>query len=195
MIEVTENLIVGNTALGADGQGAVDGSGGGCWMYGHGCTFHHNTVAFNRAARVNGDFAPTGGVHLFNPECDVRVENNLIYANDGGGVTAYGLGSGGEHWSATLARNLIFANGSQDTATGAFLQSEQVDLILQETIFADPLFCVIGPDSRGELAYGSPALTQPFGAIGAVDHGSCDPTTAAQVPKTTWQTIRTIYPH
>jgi hypothetical protein len=158
-----------------------------------GSYFHHNTVAFNRAARVDGDFASTGGVHLFNPAPGLRFEYNLIYANEGGGVTAYGLGSGGEHWSATLVRNLIFANGAHDTATGAFLPSEQVDLILQETIFADPLFCVIGPDSRGELAFGSPALTQPFGVIGAVDHGSCDLGSAASSAKTTWEVIRTTY--
>ncbi len=188
MVEVTGNLIIGNSAMGGDG--AVDGSGGGCWMYGHGCIFHHNTVAFNRAERVLGDFAPTGGVALLNPKPDLRIEYNLVYANEDGGVTAYGLGGGGEHWSATLVRNLIFANGPQDTATGIFLPGEEIALILQETVFANPLFCVIGPDSRGELAYGSPALAQPFGAIGAVDRGSCDSPASIKPGRIPWEDIK-----
>jgi hypothetical protein len=196
MMEVTRNLIIGNAALGADYPGgATDGAGGGCWMSGHGCYFHHNTVAFNRAEANAEAFPPTGGVDLQNPEADVRVEYNIICQNEAGGIGVYGIGGAGDRWTATLTRNLIFDNGPEDIQSGTSDPRAEIEVILQENIFADPLFCVIGAVSRGELAFGSPALTQPFGVIGAVDHGSCEPNTAAQAPKTTWQTIKAIYPH
>jgi hypothetical protein len=159
----------------------------------HGSYFHHNTVAFNRADRIRGTFASTGGVHLLDPSSDVRVEHNLIYRNSDGGISAFG--SSGDTWSVVLSRNLVFENGLHDILAGTRDPADSLEIALEENIFADPLFCVIGPESRGELAYGSPALTQAFGIIGAVDHGSCELNTAPQVLKTTWQTIKAIYPH
>jgi predicted outer membrane repeat protein len=195
VVEISRNLIIGNQALGADGAGAPDGSGGGIWMSRHGSYFHHNTLAFNTAVTQSGKSAPTGGVLLFSPEEDVRVEYNIIYANEGGGIGVYGSSGTPSHWDVTLTRNLIYANTPQDTTTAVLVPGSTITFALNEDVFMDPLFCIEGPESRGELAFGSPALTQPFGVIGAVDHGSCELNTAPQVLKTTWQTIKAIYPH
>jgi len=172
-VDISYNIILGNVAYGADG--AVDCSGGGIWLSRHGAFIHNNTIAFNRADRVYGGFAPVGGICELNPNSDVIVEQNILYHNLDGGIGVYGLSNDASVWIATFRHNLIYDNGRQDVYSDTYDPRAMVQLMLDENVFADPMFCSAGVDERAELAGASPAFNQPFGVIGAVDVPGCGP--------------------
>jgi hypothetical protein len=115
------------------------------------------------------------------------VESNLIYHNSEGGIVAYWWASGKRH-AARAVRNLLFANGAVDVHNN---RPNEFDLILQDNLFADPQLCVDGLGSDGSVAEGSPALMQPWGAIGAVEKPGCGPADITlRENKTTWGAIQ-----
>jgi hypothetical protein len=187
-IEVYENLFMGNIAWGSDG--AVDCSGGAIWLYDRGAHVHHNTIAFNKADQIRNVFAAVGGICELNPGSEVLVENNILYRNQAGGIGVYGLSSSTPvTWVATFRRNLLF--GDEEIHQGTF-DLGVIQLILEENVFADPIFCIVSLESRGELAGISPALNQPFGVIGAVDKAGCPPYLGS-LDLTGWRTMTESY--
>ena len=171
-IEIYENVFIGNVACG--GGVAADCSGGAIWMSYRGAHVHHNTIAFNKADKSNNFFASVGGICERNPWSEVRVEYNLLYHNKEGAIGVYGVSNTPAKWVVTFRRNLLYEDGPQDIYQGVF-DAGVIELILEENIYADPMFCILGPESRGELAGASPALYQPFGVIGAIKEPSCPP--------------------
>lgn len=171
-IEVYKNVFVGNIASGGDG--AEDCSGGAIWLADRGAIIHHNTIAFNRADQVSNIFAAVGGICELDPLAEVLVEQNLFYHNEEGAIGVYGTSRTPAKWVATFRRNLLFGDGPEEIYQGVF-DAGVIQIILEENIYADPMLCTMGPESRGELSGVSPALHQPFGVIGAVDESSCPP--------------------
>jgi hypothetical protein len=179
---------MGNIAWGSDG--AVDCSGGAIWLYDRGAHVHHNTIAFNKADQIRNVFAAVGGICELNPGSEVLVENNILYRNQAGGIGVYGLSSSTPvTWVATFRRNLLF--GDEEIHQGTF-DLGVIQLILEENVFADPIFCIVSLESRGELAGISPALNQPFGVIGAVDKAGCPPYLGS-LDLTGWRTMTESY--
>ncbi len=158
LIEVSGNIIVANAALGSDGPDYC--SGAGIWVFG-GAYIHHNTLALN-VAETEGSGLTGGGLCLRRAVRGTRVEYNLFYRNDEGGLVT------DDRTTAELLRNLFYGDTRADIESldGAEI-SENGDL------FMDPLFCDTTATSQGGLAAGSPALIQPYGVIGAVSEPGC----------------------
>jgi len=188
-IDVHENIIIGNFSSGHPTP--PDCSGGGIWMSQYGARIHHNTIAFNRAERTNGNFYAIGGICVLSPYDDPSIEYNLIYRNQEGAFGVYGLGSVGAKWTVAFRRNLHYGNIQEDVLTGTN-QPGVVDVILEDDTVADPMFCVDGVKSRGEVAALSPALNQGWGPIGAVRTGGCGPG-LPEASKATWGGMKARY--
>lgn len=182
-------MIVGNLAKGH--PVATECSGGAIWVGFFGAHIHHNTIAFNRAERTDGTFYAVGGICELNPENSMLVEYNLVYRNQEGAFGVYGVGSPGTKWKATFRRNLHFGNILEEVLTGTTHPGE-IEVIVEDHILADPLFCVDGEKSQGEVANLSPALNQPWGPIGAVSTGGCGPG-LLEGSKATWGVMKTRY--
>jgi len=172
-IDIYENVFVSNQALGLD-QG-FDCSGGAIWVSG-GAHIHENTIAFNYADSQN--YPAAGGICLVNSDPDMVIEKNIIFQNGEAGLVAWRYSGS---WGASVLRNLFYANDYQDIYNQA---PNDIALYIVENLFEDPMFCILGSGSRGELAGTSPALNQPYGVIGAVAEPGCDPYPG------TWGSIR-----
>ncbi len=158
LIEVTGNVIIGNTALGSDGPSYCPGAG--IWTQG-GADIEHNTIAFN-IAETMGPGLSGGGCCLLATSPGTLVENNIFYKNSEGGIVT------DDRSTARLMRNLLFENEVTD------IKMLGVPPIIQEgNLFLDPLFCDTTEASEGGLATDSPALNQPDGVIGAVAMPGC----------------------
>jgi len=175
-IDVAWNLFLSNQA---EGKGGVsDCSGGAMWVEG-GAHVHQNTIAFNDA---EGQSYPAGGgICLLQPTSDALIERNILFNNGATGLVASQFVA--MNWGASVCRNLFFNNNGYDIYNGF---PETIILNLQENLFSDPIFCIIGSDSRGELAGISPALNQRYGVIGAVGEPGCGPYAG------TWGSIRRL---
>jgi len=164
-VEVAENLIIENTSLGLDNN--IDCSGGGIRVSG-GAWVHHNTIIFNHAESIR--FPAGGGICLTDTRSGTLIENNLIYGcNEGGVVAAKRLA---EPYEAVVRRNLLFGNGQMEIYNE---DPEWWRLQLEENVFENPLLCIDGLGSEGTVAENSPALTQPWGVIGATAEPGCGP--------------------
>ena len=164
-VEVSWNVLVGNVALGRDaGVRVRDCRGGGIWLRGN-AWIHHNTIVFNRA---DTPFVHPAAGALCVRESDVStaLEYNIIYGNAGGGVSTYGGTEGDE---VVVRRNLLFSNEGDSISV-----DENYQVVEEENLFVDPVLCVDNETTRGHLATNSPALTSPFGIIGAVRIPGCD---------------------
>ena len=138
-----------------------------------------NTIAFNTGAATELDVG--GGICLYRTYQDVLIERNILFRNEGA-VRSYGSARG------TVRRNVIFENSPTD-----FRTSETSDIVFDENLFTDPLFCLSTLGSRGELSRSSPALHSPFGVIGAVEIGSCGPEVRADGLPATWSRLEARY--
>jgi len=188
-IDAYGNVIVGNLARGHPTP--PDCSGGGIWLGEYGAHVHHNTIAYNRAERTDGTFYAIGGVCEVNPTGTTMVDYNLVYRNQEGAFGVYGLGSPGDEWTATFRRNLHYGNVLERVVTGT-THPGKITVIIEDDIIADPLFCVDGVVSRGEIANLSPALNQPWGPIGAVPRGGCGPELSAG-NNPAWEAMNSVY--
>jgi hypothetical protein len=175
LVAILKNVMIGNLARGD--EGAPDCSGGAIYLQGAGAVVQSNTIAFNSADEA-------GGICLVDTFSDVLIEKNILFRNNGGIRSfTYRVTSRG-----TVRRNLFYDNGRTDIEVGGS------DLILQENLFTDPLFCLWSLDSRGELSRISPALNGPYGVIGAVEEGSCGPEICCvDVIPITWGRLKARY--
>jgi len=187
-IEVCENVIVGNLSRGHPFPS--DCSGGGIWLELYGARVHHNTIAFNEAERTDGTFYAVGGVCELNPYESVSVEYNLVYRNQEGAFGVYGIAAPGAKWRTTFRRNLHYGNAMEGFLTGTYRPGE-IQAIVEDDVVVDPLFCVDGKGSHGEIAKLSPALNQPWGPIGAIPTGGCGP--GLPDGTQTWGVMKTRY--
>ena len=179
-IDVHHNVILNNRSWTKEGP---DCSGAGIWLYGE-AWIHHNTIAFNRVSGVN--FPLAGGICLVNTPPGTVVEYNVLYHNNEAGIVAFKFS--GPPASVLIRRNVIFGNGPNEVVKK---YPEGYELILEENIFEDPMLCTEGSP---EVAGISPALNQPYGAIGAVEEAGCGPYIAlVPVQKTTWGLLKARY--
>jgi parallel beta helix pectate lyase-like protein/polymorphic membrane protein len=175
---ITENVVIANAAFGRDG--GLDCSGGALWLYGSGAVVQRNTIAFNSGAASEADVG--GGLCLFTTNSDVLIEGNIIFRNYEGAVRTFSIAHG------SVRRNMIFDNGDHDILVDA-----SSAVTLEDNLFENPLFCLFGPDSRGELAWQSPALHSAYGILGAVETGSCGDQLKTPVRPTTWGHLKALY--
>jgi len=126
---------------------------------------HHNTLIFNDAVNIGGSPA-AGGICVGWYTGHVVIENNLIHGNEGGGVATWAEGR--KFGTASITHNLISENGGTDIWNS---HPELVEVV--ENIFVDPILCDGVNNTSGRVAVGSPALTQPFGVIGAFPEPGC----------------------
>jgi parallel beta-helix repeat protein len=179
-VEISGNIMIGNSTLSVGGLS--DCSGGAIRLGSAGAVVVRNTLAFN-----HGEAGPEagGGICLNRTHSDVLIERNILFHNSGG-IRTHAVTRG------TVRRNLIFGNGLSDIKL-----LDGADLLLEENLFTDPLFCVWGPESRGELSWISPALNSPYGVIGTVEEGSCGPEVrcldCTAVRSITWGRLKTLY--
>jgi parallel beta-helix repeat protein/predicted outer membrane repeat protein len=178
-VQITRNIFIGNSALTKD-SGGHGCAAGAIALNGAGAVVTSNTLAFNSGSSTFNDAA--GGICLYGTNADVLVENNILFRNYQGAVRTFGPSYG------IVRHNLIFDNGQNDILVG-----DDSSLILEENLFEDPLFCILNRDSRGELAWYSPALHSPYGVIGAVDVGSCGPKIWVEVKPATWGRLKARY--
>lgn len=165
-VELAGNVFVGNSALGI--EGISDCSGGAIWAEG-GAHIHENSIIYNYAKNVTPPAG--GGICLLHPATGMLVERNVIVGNTEGGLVLAQLLSSGT-WGAIVRRNLFYANSVTDIHNNF---PESITLTLDDNLFENPLLCILGVDSRGEVADNSPALLQPYGVIGAVPVAGCGP--------------------
>ncbi len=158
MTEISQNVILRNTAMGRDG--GADCSGAGMWI-GGGALTTQNTIEFNHAENL-GVVPAGGGCCLENSVPGTSVRLTIFYANVGGGLVATEAAEGEE------GDNIIFGNSSP----GFFVaQSTHID---QEGDFrVDPLFCDTTATSAGRLRENSPAFGLVGDVIGAVPTPGC----------------------
>jgi len=175
-LQIIGNILIGNEA---HNDLAEDCSGGAIFSYG-GAVIRGNTIAFNVAENVVPP--PAGGICVWAPRAGTIIENNVIQGNSLGGVVARLAQS---PWAVTLLHNLLFANAGADVVADPEAIEETEDL------YSDALFCTEGPTSLGELAGNSPALSSPYGIIGAVSVPGCGPEVAAR--PITWGRLKTRY--
>jgi len=178
---IKNNIMIGNSANNVDT--ANDCSGGAIWFDGK-VTIVGNTIAFNFAEASVGLAA--AGICVSDSGPDTRIERNLIYRNQRGGIVA----TPSRTLDGIVRRNLIFGNGPEDLIVEPTLGGAEIGWVIEENVVADPLFCVIGTESRGELAGASPALNGEYGPIGAVWLPTCGPAIALPVVQTTWGRIK-----
>ena len=179
-IDISGNVLIANQGLGLDGPG--DCSGGAIWIQGA-AYVHENTIAFNKASGLD-TFLEGGGICLYAPSSDLLVERNVMYRNMGGGLVTIALYG---EWEATIRRNLLYENEGEDINN---ISPSLITLHLEENLFEDPLFCIIGIDSRGDLAGSSPALDQSYGVIGAVAEPGCAPYAGARTGESAWGPLK-----
>jgi len=174
-IEVARNIFVGNKAFGEDVGATNRVCRGGAIFAPAVFWIHHNTIVFNFATTpfISPD---AGAVCLFNPDNGKFFEHNLVYGNEGGGVSGYsGAGTG----TADLSWNLIFGNPGGDS-----LSTHNFTFNLEGNVFENPLLCTDDETTDGSLAENSPALLHPAGPIGAMPSPGCD--AIVPVRNTTW---------
>jgi predicted outer membrane repeat protein len=152
----------------------------------------HNVIWDNRADRLDGPSADTGGgLWLF--KTDAHVFNNTIARNEGNGPDS--LYGGGvliaDIGTPIIERNIIafttngggiFCNGGTPLIRNNLAWSNVgghgvgcVNWALENgNIIADPDFCDL---EKGNLSLraGSPALTHPAGILGAIAASGCQP--------------------
>jgi len=165
-IEVYGNLLLGNTS---STLLANDCSGAAIWasrLIGNGSILiHHNTIIFNTAVNI-GVSPSAGGVCVAWKTGAIAVTQNLIFGNQGGGVVTFAFGN--MLGTASVLRNLISENGGPNIWNS---HAELVDV--EENLHADPHLCDGVNNTSGRVAGESPALTQPFGVIGAFPEPGC----------------------
>jgi putative cofactor-binding repeat protein/predicted outer membrane repeat protein len=181
-IQVKGNLVLFNRS---SVRIAPDCAGGGIYLWG-GAVITGNTIAFNSA---ENHYPPAGGgICLVNALPGTVIDQNLIYRNRGGGVVTFKYS--GPTATAELRWNLIFGNGRTEISN---IHEPRFILTLHENLFVEPMFCIRGPGSRGELAAVSPALHQDYGIIGAVAEPGCGTEIQTNVQSTTWGAIKARY--
>ena len=183
-IDITNNLIVNNHARGLDAYVLVhDCRGGGIWLEGSG-HIAGNTFAFN-SADTPFVYPDAGCVCLLDSTpLMTLVERNIIYKNNGGGVSTYAFN--GDPYQATLRDNLIYAN----TDNPISVTNSNYTLDQEGNLFVDPLFCEDDVGTDGSLGATSPALNHSGGTIGAVPTPGCNGATQTQ---NTWARIKSQY--
>lgn len=182
---IRRNIFVGNEAYNRDGYGG-DCSGGAIWLGGH-ATIQENTIAFNKAESER--FPAGAGICVFESGPDTVIERNLVVRNQQGGLAATPY----FETRGLVRHNLFFGNGPDDIIESPALSGGEVLWTVEDNIFEDPFLCVLGIESRGELAGASPALNQEYGTIGAVAMGTCSPWIVVPVEPTTWGAIKLRY--
>jgi predicted outer membrane repeat protein len=178
-VQITRNIFVGNAAFNLDAV-SVGCSGGTMLLAGAGAVVTNNTIAFNSGTSASTDAA--SGICVSVTNSDVLIERNILFRNYQGAIRTFGPSYG------IVRRNLIYDNGPNDILVG-----DDSSLTLEGNLFEDPLFCVFGETSRGELAWYSPALHSPYGIIGAVDVGSCGSKIWVGVKPSTWGQLKARY--
>lgn len=175
-IIVTKNVIVGNSS---NTQITVDCSGAGIWLHGD-AIISHNTIAYNKAKSLVPP--AVGGICIRSVIGSATIERNIIAHNSGGSVGVYQCAG-----DITIRQNL-FENG------GSLLPlASAEEVILEDNVFGDPMFCLPGPESDGGIAGISPALNQSFGVIGAITRSSCGPSISTKVMPVSWGKIKAMY--
>jgi prepilin-type processing-associated H-X9-DG protein len=167
-MEIAGNLIAGNTAW---GDGHVQFSGGGIWLYGGSYWVHHNTIVFNEARGMSDPSWGGGGIALLKAGPKL-IENNIIRCES---VATF-----------EIRNNLAWSNvGGDGNGSCADWTSTNGNLA------ADPRFCDRGVSSGDySLAADSPALLHPAGPLGAFPIAGCE---AAAPQSATWNRIGTLY--
>lgn len=158
LVEVSENVILWNRASGVGG--AYDRSGGGVYLEDE-AVVSRNTIAWNQAIALHGA-TPCGGFAVDWSSAATRIERNIIYGNDNGGLV------GGPDAKCAVADNIVYGN------TLANIHKEPgASLTLIGNLPLDPLFCDSTQTSTGAVAQESPALNSSIGTIGAISTPGC----------------------
>ena len=169
-IEISENVIVNNTAEGLPTTGE---SGGGIWLQDTDAWVHHNTLVRNTG---NGPNDTYGGAIVVHEMGSPLIEQNVIaLTTNGGGIFCH---SG---VTPTIRNNLGWQNSPVE-GVGLCENWWQSD----GNVIADPLFCD-APGGDYSMVSGSPALTHPSGPLGAIPAPGCTP---ILVEATTWGRIK-----
>ncbi len=100
LVEVSENVILWNRASGVGG--AYDRSGGGVYLEDE-AVVSRNTIAWNQAIALHGA-TPCGGFAVDWSSAATRIERNIIYGNENGGLV------GGYNAKCVLLENIIYGN-------------------------------------------------------------------------------------
>jgi hypothetical protein len=170
--ECSWNLVINNTA---NGRGATGNSGGGLWMRRTSATIANNTIVGNRGNGPSGDYG--GGIVLEGVGTPVVQRNIIALTEKGGGILC------ADSVTPLILINLAWHNEGGDGVgdcsdwwTGG------------ENMVTNPLFC--DPATADySVAENSPAMTHPFGPIGALGFG-CGPVTATPL---TWGSLKSLY--
>jgi hypothetical protein len=171
--EFSWNLVSDNTA---DGIPRTGDSGGGIWMSSSDGWVHHNTIVGNTG---NGPDSLYGGGIVVDRMGSPVIEKNIIsLTKNGGGVECSGS------ITPIIRNNLAWRNLPADGIGDCAVWWQS-----NGNIVADPYFC--NPESSDySLAQNSPALTHPFGPLGAFHLPGCGP---VSVERTTWGRIKAMY--
>jgi parallel beta-helix repeat protein len=172
-VEISWNLIAGNRSESGEQTG---NSGGGIKLTQTNAWVHHNTIVNN--AGYGTTYSQGGGIVAYfggNP----TIEKNIIALSQvGGGIWC-------DAATTPIIRNNLAWQNSGGDGVGACPTWWQTD----GNIVTDPHFC--NPESGDySLAQNSPALTHPFGPLGAFHLPGCGP---VSVEPTTWGRIKTLY--
>jgi hypothetical protein len=172
-LEIGWNLIARNRAGGQEGTG---NSGGAMNLARTNAWVHHNSIVGNSGDGPSGTYG--GGIVIERIGQPV-VEKNIIALTEVGGAIWCDAIS-----SPIIRNNLAWQNSGGD-GVGACPTWWQTD----GNIVTDPYFCA--PESGDySLAQNSPALTHPFGPLGAFHLPGCGP---VSIEPTTWGRIKTLY--
>lgn len=173
LIQIANNLIWNNTALGPGSEVTGD-TGGGLYLVSASAHVYNNTIVQNSAAGISDQVG--GGINVLYSSTPVIERNIIAFTTKGGGVRC------DPRSTPVIRNNLAWSNVGGDGLAGC-----QDWLSFPGNLIANPLFC----DAAGgvfTLAANSPALSHPAGVLGAFSGAGC-PAQTPVVP-TTWSSIK-----
>jgi len=175
-VDVTLNLLVGNTA---EGLGTGDTGAGGSIHIGFiGGSITNNTIV--NGAVPNEVACGGGGISLESTPPTLDISFNIIALNEDCGISCRSA------IQNTLGSNLFWANAGQDLGSGSEACPSEWS---SNQIFADPLFCGASIGNY-TVSKDSPALTGPV-PLGVWTTPGCG--TGVAVRSSTWGRLKALY--
>ena len=171
-VEISGNLIIGNTAIG----GQVTSSGGGIWLQDCSALVSNNTIVLNEGRGPDSGWG--GGIALSRSELSTITRNIIALSLDGGGIRCDGSSA------PEIVNNLSWQNAGGE-GTGICGEWWKIN----GNLVVDPFFCGQGFGDFS-LAENSPALLHPAGPLGALVIAGCGP---VDVRPATWGQIKARY--
>jgi hypothetical protein len=172
-VEVSWNLIAGNVS---NSQEQTGNSGGGIKLAQTNAWVHHNTIVNNSGYGTTD--SQGGGIVAYFGGSPVIEKNIIALSGVGGGIWCDAM------TTPIIRNNLAWQNQPADGVGDCptWWQSDG-------NIVTDPYFC--DPASGDySVAQNSPALTNPYGPLGAFRLPGCGP---VAVTPTTWGRIKALY--